>query len=83
MPEGDDDEFEIDFDDEPDAEIEDVLFDDPEPVEAAKPTVAPQPTAVEPKKKTGPEPGPPPAEPDAADEAIADFLLDITLDEDE
>lgn len=70
----DDEEFEIDFDDEPTAA--------PGPATAA--TSAPTPVPPEPKKApAAPAAASAPSEPALADEAIADFLLDIKLDDDE
>lgn len=92
-----DDEFEIDFDDEPAAD-DDALADDAIEIDiddeltqtpAYNPTagVPPQPrkeAPAEAPKPKAPEPQPEPAaEAEMADEAIADFLLDIKLDDDE
>jgi predicted component of type VI protein secretion system len=86
----DDEEFEIDFDDEPEvsADIEDAielaLSGDHGP--APEPKTEPPAAAMAPEPKKPPEPQPAPApEPAAegADEAIADFLLDIKIDEEE
>lgn len=77
---GGEDDFEIDFDDEPSVEPVPVEID-PEPiaVPAAK-AAAPPPRAAPAAVKKAPEVVPPASE---ADQAIADFLLDIKLDEDE
>lgn len=88
----DEEEFEIDFDDEPataDAalngdEIEIDLGDDLAPLD-------PEPSTAKPAKEKPAEPkkAPPPPEPAAtnasegADEAVADFLLDIKLDDED
>lgn len=86
------DDFEIDFDDEPSIEIEPdapiELDDEPAttvppprvttPAPAAK--AAPAPAT---KVATTPSPSLPADSPEAADEAIADFLLDIKLDEED
>lgn len=76
---GDDDEFEIDFDDEP---IEAAPTPAPAQAVATPEAAPPTETTPSPKKKT-PEPAPAAAEPELADEAIADFLLDIKIDEDD
>lgn len=83
---GGDDDFEIDFDEEPSVEPVPVEID-PEPVaEKPSPSAAPEPMAPRPApaisaaSKKAPEVHPAPSE---ADEAIANFLLDIKLDDDE
>ncbi len=86
-----DDDFEIDFDDDPSIEPEPVELDSvaadifaetktASPASPVKPS-APTPSAAPPAKAAEPAAAPP--EPAPADEAIADFLLGIKLDEDD
>jgi pSer/pThr/pTyr-binding forkhead associated (FHA) protein len=67
---GDDEEFEIDFDDEPEA----PAAASPDTPAAAKPGAEPEPTATLPTSKAAPE---------MADEAVADFLMGIDLDDED
>ena len=81
---GGDDDFVIDFDDEPSdvAGPEDLEIEATPGTPAAAAAPEPSPAAAPPPKKAA-APEPVVAEPALADEAIADFLLDIKLDEDE
>lgn len=85
-PSSGDDEFEIDFDDEP-ASVSQA----PAPAAAPAPAVASVPISVksdgnrkapEPAKPAAPAPSLPPVT-EVADEAIADFLLDLKIEEDD
>lgn len=84
-PASGEDEFEIDFDDEP-ASISQPVAPAPKPA----PTPQPTPSVAKsdgnrkaPESPKAPVPQAPPAVPEVADEAIADFLLDLKIDEDE
>lgn len=84
-PASGEDEFEIDFDDEP-ASISQPVAPAPKPA----PTPPPSPSIAKSdgNRKAPESPKPPvaqaaPAVPEVADEAIADFLLDLKIDEDE
>jgi pSer/pThr/pTyr-binding forkhead associated (FHA) protein len=93
-----DDEFEIDFDDEPGVEVslaEDAIPIDIDDEPATAPAPAPAAASPSSKKTAEPEktsgskkpsaPSPAPVEPEAhaAEEAIADFLLDIKIDDED